>query len=74
MESTSADIGGFNNRNSSINANHMNMTRYPNRMDIGYQRILGHLKTLVNRTQEYGEFFTICLYLMIFVKFTWIKT
>ncbi|KAH0533863.1 hypothetical protein FGG08_007514 [Glutinoglossum americanum] len=48
----SANIDGFHVRRDAINANHMDMVKFDNRGDVGYQRICGHILRLIGEAAE----------------------
>ncbi|KAI9778144.1 MAG: hypothetical protein M1839_008353 [Geoglossum umbratile] len=48
----SANIDGFHVRRDAINANHMDMVRFDNRRDVGYQKICGHILILIGEAVE----------------------
>lgn len=45
-------MDGFNVRKDSVPANHMDMTKFSTRRDIGYRRISSHIVSLVRSTDE----------------------
>ncbi|KAI9761267.1 MAG: hypothetical protein M1840_001991, partial [Geoglossum simile] len=52
VSESSANIDGFHVRRDAINANHMDMVKFDNRGDVGYQRVCGHILRLIGEAAE----------------------
>ncbi|KAI9758975.1 MAG: hypothetical protein M1840_003619 [Geoglossum simile] len=52
VSESSANIDGFHVRRDTINANHMDMVKFDNREDVGYQIIRGHILRLIGEAAE----------------------
>ena len=48
-------MDGFHIQKASIPANHMNMVKFSSGGEIGYQRVVRHIKRLVEMAEEPGK-------------------